>query len=52
GDLDALAKAVVAMSTLAADAAVVEAEINPLMVRPEGGGVVAVDALVRVEEGR
>ena len=47
GDLDALADAIVALSQLADDPGVAEAEINPLMVRPVGGGVVAVDALVR-----
>jgi acyl-CoA synthetase (NDP forming) len=49
GDLDALAHAVAAMSRLAeADgAAVSEAEVNPLLVLPDGEGVVAVDALVR-----
>ena len=30
------------------DADVAEAEINPLIVRPAGEGVVAVDALVRL----
>jgi acyl-CoA synthetase (NDP forming) len=50
GDLDALAKALVALSQLAVKdgPAVAEAEINPLMVRGEGDGVVAVDALVRM----
>jgi acyl-CoA synthetase (NDP forming) len=48
GDLAALAQAVVALSRLANDPAVVEAEINPLIVRTEGQGVVAVDALVRL----
>ncbi len=48
GDLDALARAVVALSRLALDDTVVEAEINPLIVRPVGQGVVAVDALVRL----
>jgi acyl-CoA synthetase (NDP forming) len=48
GDLDALAHAVVALSRLAHDATVVEAEINPLIVRPAGQGVVAVDAVVRL----
>ena len=50
GDLDALAQAIVALSQLAvtADPAVAEAEINPLIVRPAGEGVVAVDALVRL----
>jgi acyl-CoA synthetase (NDP forming) len=48
GDLAALAQAIVALSQLADDTAVIEAEINPLIVRPEGQGVVAVDALVRL----
>jgi succinyl-CoA synthetase beta subunit len=50
GDLDALAKALVALSRLAVrkGPAVAEAEINPLMVRRKGEGVVAVDALVRM----
>src|SRR5690606_31051404 len=48
GDLDALARAIVAFSELAGDDEVVEAEINPLIVRAEGRGVVAVDALMRV----
>ncbi len=47
GDIHALAQAIVALSRLAADATVVEAEINPLIVRREGEGVVAVDALIR-----
>jgi acyl-CoA synthetase (NDP forming) len=48
GDFDALAQAIVALSRLAIldDPAVAEAEINPLIVRPAGQGVVAVDALV------
>lgn len=51
GDLAALAEAVVAVSRLAALAEVAEAEINPLLVRREGEGVVALDALVvRAEE--
>ena len=50
GDLDALAQAIVALSQLAvmAEPEVVEAEVNPLIVRPAGRGVVAVDALVKV----
>jgi len=48
GDLDALARAIVSLSQLAADPSVTEAEINPLIVRPAGEGVVAVDALVRL----
>ena len=48
GDLDALAQAVVAMSQLGRDelSAVLEAEINPLLVRQEAHGVVGVDGLV------
>jgi acetate---CoA ligase (ADP-forming) len=48
GDLDALAHAIVALSRLADDPSVAEAEINPLMVLPLGEGVVAVDALVKL----
>ena len=50
GDLDALANALVALSKLAVldGPAVAEAEVNPLMVRTKGQGVVAVDALVRM----
>jgi succinyl-CoA synthetase beta subunit len=50
GDLDALARAVVALSQLALDETVAEAEINPLIVRPAGQGVVAVDALAKFNE--
>ena len=48
GDLDALADAIVALSRLASTsgARVLEAEINPLIVRAEGEGVIAVDGLV------
>ncbi len=48
GDLQALARAVSAMSQLASrpDLGVIEAEINPLLVMAEGAGVLAVDALV------
>jgi len=49
GDIDALAKAIVALSQLALqnDPAVAEAEVNPLIVRADG--VVAVDALIRTQ---
>jgi acyl-CoA synthetase (NDP forming) len=47
-DLDALAHAIVALSQLAGDASIAEAEINPLIVREAGQGVVAVDALVKL----
>jgi acetate---CoA ligase (ADP-forming) len=48
GDLDALAHAIVALSRLAEDASIAEAEINPLMVLAVGEGIVAVDALVKL----
>ncbi len=50
GDLDALAQALVSLSRLALHdgPAVADAEINPLIVRPKGQGVVAVDALVKL----
>ena len=44
GDLDALAAAIVAVSQLAALPEVSEAEINPLIIMPDG--VVMVDALI------
>jgi acyl-CoA synthetase (NDP forming) len=48
GDLEALARAVVAISELADTAPdIVEAEVNPLFVGSPGQGVVAVDALIR-----
>ena len=48
GDVAALAKAIAAFSTLAHKtfAEVMEAEINPLLVKCDGEGVVAVDGLV------
>jgi acyl-CoA synthetase (NDP forming) len=48
GDTEALAQAVVSLSQLADESAaqISEAEINPLLVLPEGSGVVAVDGLV------
>jgi succinyl-CoA synthetase beta subunit len=47
-DLEALAHAMVALSRLADDPSVAEAEINPLIVQPAGQGVIAVDALVKL----
>jgi acyl-CoA synthetase (NDP forming) len=47
GDLDALAHTIAALSRLAHDATVLDAEINPLIIRPAGQGVTAVDAVVR-----
>jgi succinyl-CoA synthetase beta subunit len=49
GDVGALADAIVSVSALAnlpADTAVAEAEVNPLLVRADGAGCVALDALV------
>lgn len=48
GDLEALARAVSALSQLAVkpDLRIAEAEVNPMMVLAEGEGVLAVDALV------
>jgi acyl-CoA synthetase (NDP forming) len=48
GDLDALARAVCALSQLAVkpELRIAEAEVNPLMVLAEGQGVLAVDALI------
>jgi acyl-CoA synthetase (NDP forming) len=50
GDLAALAQAIVALSRLAVlgGPTIQEAEINPLIVRPAGLGVVAVDTLVKL----
>jgi acetate---CoA ligase (ADP-forming) len=46
GDLGALADVVVAMSSLAASAEIREAEANPVLVRADGEGCVAIDAVV------
>lgn len=46
GDCAALAEAVAAFSQLAAFDDIAEAEINPLLVRQDGDGVVAVDGLI------
>jgi acyl-CoA synthetase (NDP forming) len=50
GDAEALADAIVAMSHLAQhkDTPVIEGEINPLLILPEGQGVCAVDGLFKV----
>jgi acyl-CoA synthetase (NDP forming) len=49
GDLDALAGAIVAVSQIAhlTERPIAEAEINPLIVKARGAGVVAVDGLAR-----
>lgn len=46
GDLDAVARAVVALSRLAARADVAEAEVNPAIIGPEGEGLTVADAWV------
>ncbi|MCK8784520.1 acetate--CoA ligase family protein [Roseomonas sp. NAR14] len=51
GDLDALARAVAAVSRLAALPWVAEAEINPLIVGAEGAGVIVADAWVTEAAG-
>ena len=50
GDMEALARAVADLSQLVAgnDPPVLEAEINPLVVRREGEGAVAVDGWIRL----
>ena len=52
GDVEALARSVAALSALAEDpgSRVLEAEINPLIVRGEGRGAVAVDGWVRLAD--
>jgi acyl-CoA synthetase (NDP forming) len=49
GDLSALARTMAAFSRVAALTSVTEAEINPLIVLPEGQGVVMADALLSQE---
>ena len=50
-DIDALARALVALGRLAVElgAQVAELDVNPLAVMPEGRGVVALDALIRLK---
>jgi acetate---CoA ligase (ADP-forming) len=48
GDIAALAQALAALSRLAGEPTIIEAEVNPLIVGPRGEGVVAVDAVVRM----
>ena len=51
GDIDALVDAIVNMSAFAHIDSVKEAEINPMLVRENGHGVVAVDGLIlRIED--
>ena len=49
-DVEALVEALIKLAALALAAPEIEElDINPLMVRPAGGGVVAADALIRTE---
>lgn len=48
GDLEALSAAVAAVSQLALSPCIAEAEINPVLVGPEGQGVVMLDALLNI----
>lgn len=51
GDLEALAQTIVRLSTLAtARPDVIELEINPVLIRPPGDGVISVDALAVVAD--
>lgn len=50
GDVEALARLIVSVSSLAVDPLVVELEINPVLVMGEGNGVLAVDVLASVAE--
>jgi len=47
-DIDALARAIAGVSTLAAqhEGTIATIEINPLVVKPHGGGVIALDAVI------
>lgn len=49
GDLEALAQAIVALSQLAQIPEVQEAEINPVLIKAKGNGIVRLDALIRCE---
>jgi acetate---CoA ligase (ADP-forming) len=49
-DTEALARAIVSLSSLATRPEVRELEINPLLVRAAGSGVIAVDTLARIRE--
>ncbi len=53
GDRDALVETVLAIQRFILDHAdsLVELDVNPVIVRPRGGGAVAVDALMRLVEG-
>ena len=48
GDIEAVVEAALAVARLAEQGRISELDINPLMVRPRGQGVVAADALIRL----
>lgn len=49
-DLSAIKKSILALSQMALDfPEIIEADINPLLVRPQGGGAVAVDARFTIQ---
>jgi acetyl-CoA synthetase len=52
GDVDALVQAILAVARYAEAHvdSLVELDVNPIIVRPQGRGVVAVDALIRIAE--
>jgi acetate---CoA ligase (ADP-forming) len=52
GDVDALVQAILAVANYAKAHvdSLVELDVNPIIVRPQGRGVVAVDALIRIAE--
>ncbi len=52
GDVDALVSAILAVTAYAGAHvdSLIELDVNPIIVRPQGRGVVAVDALVRISE--
>jgi len=52
GDLDALAQSIANFSKLAARVDIFEAEINPLLVRENGEGIMAVDGVVLGAPGK
>ena len=49
GDLEALAHALCAVSQLALIPEITEAEINPILIGPEGQGITRLDALIRTK---
>jgi len=52
-DIEALAQAISGLSILAAqhEGTITTIEVNPLVVRPEGGGVIALDAVIETTKG-